>query len=117
MCVAEIVFVQLLRRVWLLVTQKIAGHQASLFFIGSQSLLKLTSTDRMSVSLSICMYFIFCTSMYIYKWRDILCNVQVSSFIKYTDVYIWVIVINMCVKEWIFLRMYVCEIVYMCKDK
>ena len=55
--------------------------------------------------------------MYIYKWRDILCNVQVCSFIMYIDVYIWVIVINMCVKEWIFLSMYVCEIVYMCKDK
>ena len=117
MCVAEIVFVQLLRRVWHFVTQKIAGHQASLSFIVSWSLLKFMSTDRMSVSLSICMYFIFCPSMYIYKWRDILCNVQVCSFIMYIDVYIWVIVINMCVKEWIFLSMYVCEIVYMCKDK
>ena len=50
MCVAEIVFVQLLRRVWLLVTQKIAGHQASLFFIVSQSLLKLMFIEAMMPS-------------------------------------------------------------------
>ena len=85
MCVAEIVFVQLLRRVWLLVTQKIAGHQASLFFIVSQSLLKLTSTDRMSVSLSICMNLIFLPEYVYLQLKGILCNVQVSSFIKYTD--------------------------------
>ena len=50
--------------------------------------------------------------MYIYNWRDILCNVQVCSFVMYIDVYIWEIVINMYVREWIFLRMFVCEIVY-----
>ena len=116
MCVAEIVFVQLLKRVWLFVTQKISGHQASLSIV-SQSLLKFMSTDHMSVSLSICMNLIFLPEYVYLQLKGILCNVQVSSFIKYTDVYIWVIVINMCVKEWIFLRMYVCEIVYTCKDK
>ena len=58
MCVAEIDFVQLLKHVWLFVTQKISGHQASLSIV-SQSLLKFMSTDHMSVSLSICMYLIF----------------------------------------------------------
>ena len=94
-------FVQLLRHVWVFVTPKTAGHQASLSFIASWSLLKFISTDHMSVSLSICMYFIVCQRMYIYNWRDILCNVQVCSFTMYIDVYIWVIVITMYVKKWI----------------
>ena len=50
---------------------------------------------------------------YIYlDLKDILCNVKMCLFILYVDVYISEREINTCVKECIYLRIYVCITLY-----